>query len=168
MGNPVITIGLLIGLPLILFTVLRVKPLYVFVSIMCGYFWSQLLGDPVELLLRSFARVDNFDVIVRVILLLLPLAVTILLMRKTLSTSALPFQFGLLLADSLLLVTFLLPLLTTGVQSSLYQTSAGSILRQGHDVIIASIVGLHVLVMWIMRPRHHGEDSSKHGKHKKH
>lgn len=166
--SPIILLGMIIGLPLVLITLMRVKPLYVFVSIICGYFWAELLGDPVELLLRSFAKVDNFDVIVRVVLLLLPLVVTIFLMRKTLSTSALPFQFGLLLADSLLLVTFLLPLLTTGVQSSLYQTSAGSIFRQGHDVIIASIVGLHVLVMWIMRPRHHGEDSSKHGKHKKH
>ena len=162
--SPIILLGLIAGLPLVLTVALRVKPMYVFVSIVCGYFWATLLGDPVELMLGSVIHVSHLGVIGRVTLLLIPLVVTILLMRKTLSTSALPFQFGLLLADSLLVATLLLPLLTPGVQGSLYGTNPGNMFRQAHDVLITSVAGVHVLVMWIMRPRH-GADHSKHKKH---
>jgi hypothetical protein len=164
--SPLIVLCLLIGLPLVLTAGLRIKPLYVFVSIMCGYFWSLLLGDPAELILRSVVHINHLDVIVRIVLLLLPLAITLFLMRKTLSASALPFQFGLLLADSILLTTLLLPLLTPGVQTAVYLTNSGNVFRQAHDVLIAGIVGLHVLVMWFMRPRH--GDHGGHSKHKKH
>lgn len=162
---PLILLAILAGLPLLLTVVLRVKPLYVFVSIVCGYFWADLLGDPVELMLRSLIRVSHLDVMVRVALLLIPLVVTLFLLRKSLSTAALPFQFILLLADSILIVTLLLPLLTTGVQVTIYATHAGNVFRQAHEILIAGVAGLHVLVMWIMRPRHHDDG---HGKHKKH
>lgn len=161
--SPTIVLALIAGLPLVLMAVLRVKPLYVFVSIVCGYFASEFLGEVAALTLGSVLHVGSVGVITRLFLLLLPLVVTLFLMRKTLSTASLPFQFILLAADSLLLATFLVPLLTPGVQASLYSTSIGNVFRQAHDVLITSITGLHVLVMWIMRPRH-----DAHGKHKKH
>lgn len=160
--SPIILLAALVGLPLFLLVILRIKPLYAFVSIVTGYFWVQFLGEPAELTLRSFVRVSNADIIMPIGLLLLPLLLTMLLMRKTLSTSSLPFQFVLLLANSLLLVTFLLPLLTAGTQGAIYQTQAGSIFRQAHDVAIAAIAGLHLLVMYLMRPRHHEKHGGKH------
>lgn len=160
-----VLLGLIAGLPLILMVVLRVKPLYLFVSIVCGYFWAEFLGYPAELMLGSMIHVRYLSVIIRLVLLLIPMAVTLLLMRKTLTTRALPFQFGLLLADSILLATLLLPLLTPGVQGSLYGTGPGNVFRQGHDIVIPAVSAIHVLVMWFMRPRHHDD---MHGKHKKH
>lgn len=161
--SPTILLALIAGLPLVLTAALRVKPLYVFVSIVCGYFSAEFLGDMAALMMGSVIHISNIGVITRLFLLLLPLAVTLFLMRKTLSTAALPFQFILLVADSLLLATFLVPLLSPGLQASLYSTNAGNIFRQAHDVLINSVTGLHVLVMWIMRPKH-----DTHGKHKKH
>jgi hypothetical protein len=161
--SPTILLALIAGLPLIFTAVLRVKPLYVFVSIVCGYFASEFLGEIAALTLGSVLQVNNIGVIARLFLLLLPLVVTLFLMRKTLSAASLPFQFILLAVDSILLATFLVPILTPGLQASIYSTNIGNVFRQAHDVLITSITGLHVLVMWFMRPRH-----DAHGKHKKH
>ncbi len=162
--SPLIVLALIAGLPLVLTAALRVKPLYVFVSIVSGYFAAEFLGDPTELMARSFIHANHVDSISRIVLLLVPLIMTLFFMRKTLSAAALPFQFILLVADSLLLATFLVPFLSSGLQNTLYGTNAGHVFEQAHDVLIPSISGLHVLVMWIMRPRHHDD----HGKHKKH
>lgn len=162
---PPILLGLLVGIPLILVTLFRVKPLYLFVSIITGYFWVQFLGESAELMLRSFATVSHPEVVIRLILLLIPVVLTLLLMRKTLSASAIPFQFILLIGNSVLLATFMVPLLTAGTQGALYQTHVGSVFWQIHDVAIAAIAGLHLLVMFIMRPKHgdaHAHPGKKH------
>lgn len=141
------------AVPLILITIFRVKPLYVFVSVITGYFWSEFLGESAGLIVGSMVRNENADFVTQIGLLLLPVVLTLLIMKKTLSTNALPFQFFLLVANSVLLITFLLPLLPPGQQGAIYQTNAGNSLRQSHDVLIAGIVGMHVLFMWIMRPQ---------------
>lgn len=160
---PLILLASITGLPLLLAVLLRIKPLYLFVSIVTGYFWTQFLGSTAELILRSLIHISHPEVVIQLILLLVPVGLAFALMRKTLSASALPFQFILLVANSLLLATFLVPLLTAGTQQAIYQTHAGSIFHQAHDVTIAAVAGLHLLVMFVMRPKHHG----KHGKHHK-
>lgn len=89
-------------------------------------------------------------------------------MRKTLSAAALPFQFILLVANALLLAEFIVPLLPPGTQHAIYSTQIGSIFRQAYDVVVAGVAGLHVLVMWIMRPRHHNEHGRGHHGKKHH
>lgn len=160
--SPLILLALLVGTPLVIATLLRVKPLYLFVSIITGYFWAQFLGDTATFMLRSILHVSHLEVVIQVGLLLIPVVLTFMLMRKTLSASALPFQFILLASDSLLLALFLIPLLTPAAQNAIYQTSVGNIFRQANEVSIAAIAGLHVLVMFFMRPRPHGKHSRKH------
>lgn len=160
--NPIILLGLLVGIPLLLLTVLRVKPLYIFVSIITGSLWVQYLGEPADLTLRSIVHVAHPDAVARIALLLIPLLITLLLMRKSLPASALPFQFFLLVANSLLLAVLVINLLPSGVQNTLYTTNSGNIMRQASDVLIAGVAGLHVLVMWIMRPKHHDGHKKKH------
>ena len=162
---PLVLLGLIVGAPLLLFIVLRVKPLYIFVSIVTGYFLVTMLGDTAALTFGSIIHGGSSDTFVKLALLLLPLIITLFLMRKTLSAAALPFQLILLIANALMLAEFIVPLLPPGTQHTIYSTQVGSILKQAHDVVIAAVAGLHVIVMWIMRPRHHGE----HGHHgKKH
>ncbi|HSX23498.1 MAG TPA: hypothetical protein VLE74_00130 [Candidatus Saccharimonadales bacterium] len=161
---PLILLALLAGLPLILTTLLRVKPLYLFVSIVIGYFWVQYLGESAELVMRSLVQVSHPDVVIRLGLLLVPFVLTLLFMRKTLSTSALPFQFILLVADSALLTLFLLPLLTPGTQGAIYQTHAGNVVRQAHDVAIVAVAALHLIVMYMTKPASHVK--GHHGRHK--
>lgn len=164
---PLVLLGLIAGLPLLLFIILRVKPLYIFVSIVTGYFLVTMLGDTAGLTFSSMIHFSGSDAFIQLVLLLLPLIITLFLMRKTLSPAALPFQLILLIANALMLAEFIVPLLPPGTQHAIYSTSIGSILRQAHDVLIAGVAGLHVLVMWIMRPRHQGEHG--HGHHgKKH
>lgn len=165
--SPLILLGLLAGLPLLLFVILRVKPLYLFVSVMTGFVWVQYLGEPADLTLRSISNIPNPAEVARIGLLLIPLIITLFLMRKSLSASALPFQFFLLVANSLLLATLLINELPAGVRTDIYNTPEGNIVRQANDVLIAGVAGLHVLVMWTMRPKHH-DAHGHHGKHKKH
>lgn len=159
--TPLILLILMFGLPLFLVTVLRINPLFLFVSIVSGYLWSLLLGDTTELVVGSLIQTSHTDVISRVGLLMVPFVLTLLFLRKTLSTSALPFYFTLLVMDSLLLVTLLLAMLTPGVQGAIYQTHLGDTLRQAHDLIIAGVAAMQLVVMYVFRPR------SKHSKHHK-
>jgi hypothetical protein len=161
---PLILLALVASVPLALAVLLRVKPLYLFASIVTGYFWVVFLGETAELILRSMVQVSHPGVVIRLALLLIPIIVTFYLMRKTLSAAALPFQSILLIGDSLLLATFLIPILTPGVQGAIYQTNVGHIFWQAHDVAIATIAGLHLLVMFIMRPRHNGKHGRKNHK----
>jgi hypothetical protein len=161
---PLILLGALAGIPLLVTAGLRIKPLYVFVSLVTGYFLVAFLGDTATLTFSSFVHAAHADTIVQMALLILPLAITALLMRRTLSAAALPFQFILLLADSLMLAAFILPLLTPGTQGAVYATPYGHVVHQAHDIIIAGVAVLHVLVMWIMRPRHHEDHHGHHGK----
>ncbi len=124
----------------------------------------QFLGSTSELIVSSVVHISNSTIVTNVGLLLLPVLLTFLLMRKTLSASALPFQFILLVADSLLLAMFVLPLLSGGVQGAIYQTHAGNVFRQAHDVTIAAVAALHLVVMFIMRPKLHGKHRGKHAR----
>lgn len=156
---PLILLGLLIALPLLALVWLRVKPLFVFVSIVTGFFWTEFLGEPAELTLRSMVQVSHPEVVIRLVLLLAPLILTLLFLNKSLAAGALPFQFVLLVADSLLLAALLVPLLTLGVQGAIYATHGGSIFRQAHDVIIAGVASVHLIVMYF---------SGKPAGHRKH
>ncbi len=160
---PLIVLAVIAGLPLLLSVLLRVKPLYLFVGIVTGYFWVQFLGSTAELVVSSMVHISNTTAITNIGLQLLPVLLTLLLMRKTLSASALPFQFVLLVADSLLLTMFILPLLPAGVQGAIYQTHIGSLFNQAHDVTIAAVAALHLTVMFLTKPKLHG----KRGKHSK-
>jgi hypothetical protein len=163
--SPLIILGSIVGLPLLLFILLRVKPLYLFTSIVTGYFLMTLLGDTAELTFSSMVHTANSDTIVKLGLLLIPLLITLFLMRKTLSAVALPFQLILLIANALLLAEFVVSLLPPGTQHAIYVTKFGSIFKQASDLVIAGVAVLHVIVMWIMRSRYHDE----HGHHgKKH
>lgn len=161
---PVILLALIAGVPLVLLTLLRIKPLYIFTSVITGYLWMQFLGEPAELVVDSMLHPGNPDVIARLALLAIPVGLTLFFMRGSLSASALPFQFFLLVANSVLITVLVVNVLSVDMQDSLYQTSPGQILRQANDVLIAGIAGLHLLVMWIMRPRHH---DGHHGHRKK-
>lgn len=160
---PIVSLGLLAGVPLVLLTILRVKPLYLFTSVMTGYLWVQFLGEPAELMLQSLTSLQSADVIARLLLLFLPVVLTLILLRHSLSTSALPFQFFLLVGNALLIAILVINNLTPAVRDSLYATEPGNILRQAGDVMIAGIAGLHVFVMWIMRPK----NNDGHGGHRK-
>ncbi len=153
--SPNIVLALLVGIPLLLAIIRRVKPLYLFVAIVTGYFWVEFLGSSAALIVSSMIKSSNSDIVTNIALLLIPLFFTLLFMRKTLSTSALPFQFVLLIADSILLATFMVPVLSAGTQGAIYHTGIGNVFRQSHDLVIAAIAGLHLLVMFIMRPKLH-------------
>lgn len=164
--SSLIILALILGVPLLLMVLLRVKPLYLFISIAAGYLWAEFLGTSADLALGSLLRVDNSSFVIRLVLLLLPVVLTLVLMRKTLPVAALPFQFALLLANALLLATFAMPHLTPGVQGAIYGSNSGNVLRQAHDVIIAGAAGLNLLAMYLTRPRQ-GESTGHHGKHRR-
>lgn len=162
--SPLILLAVIAGLPLLLSIVMRVKPLYMFVGIVTGYFWMFFLGESAELTLRSLVRISQPDVVIRLALLLIPVILTLVLMRKTLSSSALPFQILLLIADSALLASFIIPILSAGTQNAIYQTKIGNIFALAHDDIIAIAAGFHLIVMFFMRPKPHHGKASKHHK----
>lgn len=158
--TPLIILSAILGLPMILALLFRVRPMYLFIAIVTGYFWAQFLGDSAEVMISSFVHVPSPHMAVRLLLLLLPVILTMLLTRKSLTSAALPIQFLLLIADSVLLATFIVPILSAGLQSTIYSTPIGGAFRQSHDIIVSAVSGIFVLAMILMRPKPH----SKHRK----
>lgn len=161
---PLILLAIIAGLPFALTIVLRIKPLYFFIAVVTGYFWATFLGDTAELTLRSLVHIGHPGEVIRIFLLLIPSVLTLMLLRRSLAAGGVPIQMIMLAADSLLLASFLLPLLTISMQQSIYQTHVGSVFHQAHDVLIAGVAGIHALLMWLLRPRAH---EAHRGHHKK-
>lgn len=159
--TPLILFGLIVGLPFLISLILRIKPLFLFIAIITGYFWATFLGESAELVLRSMVHVNNPDVIIRLVLFLLPIIFTALFMRGSVAAAALPFQLALILGNSLLLATFLIEFLTLGVQQAIYENPIGSVFHQSHDVGIAAIATLQLGVLFFSKPKHH---DTHHGK----
>lgn len=159
-----IIVSLLFGVPILLNVGLRVRPTYLFISIVTGYLLATYFGDSAELAFGAFVHVANPGVVIRIALLLLPVVLTWLFMRGTLRASAVPVQLVLLVANGILLVSFILPLMTHGMQQSIYSTNIGNNLRRASDVVIPAVAGLHCLFMWIGRPRHHEKHGHLRGK----
>ena len=153
--TPPIFFAVIVGIPLVISIVLRVKPLFLFVAIVTGYFWVQFLGSTAVLIVESVIHVSKPEVVTNIGLLLIPVILTFIVMKKTITASSLPFQFVLLLGNSLLLATFLVPLLSPGVIGAIYSTIYGNIFRQSHDVLVAAVAGLQLLVMFLTQPKKH-------------
>jgi hypothetical protein len=163
--NPFVIVGLLAGVPLVLALVLRVSSRYLFASIAAGGLLVQYLADDAVIVVNTFLKNRDPTMAVRIGLLVLPVLLTMLFLRKTLKTSRLVLELLPLLASVAMLALLVLPHLPTSVQAQVRDMPYGNILHQSEDVVIGAAVILNLGLMWLLGKPHsddHGGKSKKH------
>jgi|ERR1700741_47136 len=156
---PLIVFAAIVAAPVLLALLFRVNAVFVFMSIAAGYLLQMSLSDSVDLLVATFIRNSNSLVIARVVLFVLPVALTLILLRKTVGRS-LVFQFIPLLFSGMMLGVLLLPLLSPGFSQSVYSTQYGGSIRSSSDLVTAIAVASNIILAFML--------FKQHGGHKKH
>lgn len=156
---PLIVFGSIVGAPVLLALVMRVNAVFIFLSVGAGYLLQMSLSDSVDLLAATFIRGSNSLVIARVGLFVLPILLTLILLRKTMGRSLI-FQFIPLIFSGMMLGVLLLPLLTPGFSQSVYSSQYGGSIRSSSDLVTAVAVASNMILAYML--------FKSHSNHKKH
>lgn len=152
--SPYIIIALFAGLPLLFGLLLRVHSSALFLSIVSGYLLDLYVGDTAGLVARSFIANSQTPTFAKVIVFVLPIILTMWIMRKSLGGSQLVIHFLPLIGCALLVLVLGLPLLTPATQNVVYGSFPGNLVKQMSDAIVGIAVGLQLLLMWVTaRPK---------------
>jgi hypothetical protein len=163
--DPLIIAGALAGVPILLALVFRVSAVFVFLSVAAGGLLVNVVGDDASLAAGMWVRNNQHtQMITSFALLLVPVALTLLFMRKTLPRSKFLLHLIPLAATGLALTVLALPILPSGMEQQLFSNRYGDMLKDAQDVIVAAAAVLTLALAWATY-RHKEEKASKHGKH---
>gem|GEM_PF-233103 len=156
-----VLIGALIVVPILLGLFLRVSAVLLFASLLSGSLFVQYLGDDVALAINAATRNPQAPLYAQIAVLLLPVLLTAIFARRSMSPSKLLLNLLPLISVGLATAVLVLPLLPSGVQANIFSNPYGNILRQTQDNIIGLAVLLNLALIWISF-KTAGHD--KHGK----
>jgi hypothetical protein len=159
--SPYILAGILAGVPLLIVLAFRVHSSAFFISISAGYLLSQFASNTAGLIDSSFVMSGNTGEITKLIIFLLPIVLTVWLMRGTMPGRQLFLHTIPQVGNSLLLIILLLPLLPQNLQDTINSNPASGILHQVNDLIVAITVLLQLFIMVVTSKAPH---TSKHKK----
>lgn len=157
-----IIVGLIVGVPFVLALIFRVSAVMLFLSVAIGSLLVRHFGDDASVVLGSFIQTANVEQITNIGLQLLPVALTLLFLRRSVSPGQFVLHVVPLVLSSAALGMLALPLLSAGIQGAFYNTSLGTAVKPSDDVIIGAASLSVLLLAWMAKPHH-----SKHGKHHK-
>jgi len=159
--NALILLGAIAGVPVLLALVFRVSAIYLFLSIAAGSLLVTYIGDDASLALGMVVRGQNTTLITQFALLLVPVGMSLLFLRKSLPKSVMLFHVPVLVAAGAALAALALPYMDSNVQQQLFSTRYGNVFRNAQDVVVAAAAGMTLILMWLTA-------GHKEGKHKKH
>jgi hypothetical protein len=144
---------------------LRTNTAIAFFALCAGSVLLAATGDNASLVASSLTSgIDTSTNVVKIILLLSPLAVCIFMLSKHISGALLPLAFIPAACTALLGMVFVTPLLSDGTEGAIAQTQTWEVLTQFQEpIVVIGLVSSIVLVgLTIKKPhgRHH-----KRGRH---
>jgi hypothetical protein len=160
--TPLILVIVCLALPLVLAVLFRINAVLLFLSIAIGGLLARHLGADAAWVLATFVKDPNLQAYTNIALLLLPVALTYFLLKKTLVGSKILLQFIPLVLVSLMIGSLVISYLPGGIQFDIYQTEVGKVVKQATDVLIAGTAVVIMLLAWFTLREKHG---GKHGKH---
>lgn len=141
--------------------VFRVSSVLLFLAIATGVLLQQSLGESTALAIAGFVESSYVNEIAYLTLLGLPVALTLLVSRRTLGRNVFLHLLPLVLA-AMAAAVLAIPHLSTGVQGALFASPWGKHIDQMSDVIVAGAAVLNLLLAW--RIYRHRDDKHHHGK----
>lgn len=155
-----IILGAIVLVPVLLALLFRVHALFVFLSICAGYFLQFALSDDVDLAFATIVRGSDTIVFARLVLLLLPILLTIFVLRRSQAKSAL-LQILPLVFSGLFLAVITMPLLPENLHQIISESEYGGNIKGAEDLIITAAVVSNLVLSWMLF-------KTKGGKHSKH
>ncbi len=145
-----IILGVVLGLPLLLGILWRVSTSYLFFSLLAGEMLARYFGDDAELVLRMVVRNEAVQDYARLIVLVMPVLLTALFLRHTLSKGKVLFHIVPLILTGFIFAAFTLPLLPETLQQQIRTVDEGRQLLEGSDAIIGAVIFMQLVTLWIM------------------
>jgi len=145
-----IIIGAILALPLVLGLFLRVNTSHLFLSLLSGELLQRYFQDDVVLVVRSFIKNDAVAAYSGLIILLLPMVLTALFLRHTLSKGKAILNAVPLLITGIVFVAFAVPLLPEKPLLLVTETQLGKQVYKSTDLIVGLMVLLQLLSLWLL------------------
>lgn len=153
--DPLIVLGLFAIVPVLLMLILRVNASVVFLALAAGELLATFFApDTIDLAETLFKNTSpTVYSSLRIAFLLLPMALTILFLRKSISGSKFFFNLIPTLLTGAVVALLAVPLLPDGLKNNVYGTDAWSKLVQVQGMVIGGAVITSMLMLWTtMRP----------------
>lgn len=160
---PLVLIGVIIGLPVLLALFLRINAVLLFLAMASGALLQRFIGDSTELALAAVVKDAPVEYISAIGLLVLPVVLTIVFLRKSAKKSQVLVQLVPLLIAGIAYGALMTPVLPSQMQLQIYQIPTfGPIFRQSQDLIVTVAVSINLLLAFhIFRYK----EDPKHSKH---
>lgn len=147
--NVYIILAIIAGTPLLLTLLFRVNAVLLFVGVAAGALLAQYISDDASLVLNAFFSHANADGYVKLGLLILPVVLTLLFLRKTLSATQLIFHLVPLIVTSAAFASLVVNILPGGVHHNIVTNPIGKIADSFQNILIASSAFLTLLLAWL-------------------
>lgn len=160
--NTLLPIGLLL-LPVALIVLLRVNAAFVFLSLCLGDVLVQFCGhDIVSIFTGASVDAKLTASTLRLLLLLLPAALTVLFMINTVKSNQKFFNVLPALGVGVLTALFVVPQLPPGLSRAITTSELWSQIQAYQSGLVATSTLVCLIFLWMQRPKH-----DKVGKHHK-
>ena len=146
-GN--IILGVALGSPLLIGLLFRINTSFLFLSLLAGELLARYFGDDADLALRATFNNDRMAEYAELIVLVLPIVLTVVFLRNSLSKGKMVLHFIPLAVMGLVVAGFALPLLPETIKGQVEATRAGGELLRASDVIVGGVVLLQLITLWL-------------------
>jgi hypothetical protein len=159
---PLVLIIAVASLPILLAIIFRVSSVMLFFAIATGALLQRSIGESTALALAATFKHGPVNYIANIGLLILPVVLTLLFLRKSAKSSHFLLQLVPLIAADCALTVLLVPLLPGNLQQQIYDLRYGNLVKQSQDLVVMIAAVLNLLLAFrIYRHQEH----AKHGKH---
>lgn len=169
--NPLFILAAILVAPILVMMVLRINAALVFLSLCLGNVLVQFIGPDASTILSSTSAhapavagtLSANQSYINIFLLLLPVALTMLIMIRSIKGSA-KLAFNLLPAIGVGLLGALLavPLLSSGMTNAITNLPLWHQLSNLQSLILGVSTLLCLVFLWFQRPKHHKEEAKHH------
>lgn len=145
-------------LPLLLGLLFRAGAPHLFFSLMAGELLARYFGHDVAKLAETTIPEKYGNATGEIILLVMPMLLTAIFMRKTVKSSRLFLHIIPYAITGIVLAAFLFPLLPTDLQTQLSDSFVGSWILNLNRSIIGGVVVLQIISLWLFnKEERHGK-----------
>lgn len=143
-----ILLAAIAGVPVLLALVFRVNAVFLYLSVAAGNLLVMSVADDADLALGMVASNVNTRMAASFGLLLAPVLLTLLFLRKTMSRSKMLFHILPIIGSGLMLAAFALPFLSVNARAQVYDSTYGEIIDSAQDVVIGAATLLTLFLAW--------------------
>lgn len=159
--TPLILLAAIAGVPVLVALLLRVNAVFLYLSVAAGNLLVMSVADDADLVLGMVASGVNTRMVARFGLLLVPVVLTLLFLRKTMPRSKMLLHILPIVGSGLMLAAFALPFLSSDAQAQVYDSTYGEIINSAQDIVIGAATLLTLFLAWFS---YRNKDSKRRGR----